>query len=264
MGQQMALVAIGLSGSFLAIAVTILATINKPRMRYVYIFFGLAVLMLFFFWLGWHAAPSATSENDTIKQATQQSAAAPYWLAGFGTLALALATVWVQIIKPWWNRPKFSVEFENRVPYCRVARIRGTKSYGYYVRIKVINSGRSVARRCIGKVTQIMDNAGKELLDHDPVALPWVGTDINEVPFRPIDLNNKEYEYLNIVYKTDKNPQLAMIWKDQIPRGTSSELSKGEYILQVTIYGNNVKPLTQRYKLNCGDSDYKDINMEST
>jgi hypothetical protein len=259
----MALVAIGLSGSFLAIAVTILATINKPRMRYVYIFFGLAILMLVLFWLGWHAIPSPTSANDTARQTTQQSDTAPYWLAGFGTLALALASVYAEIIKPWWNRPKFSVEFENGVPYCRVAKILGSKFNGYYVRIKVINSGRSVAKRCIGKVTQIMDSAGTELPGYDPVALPWIGTDINEAPFRPIDLNNKEYEYLNILYKTDKDPHLAMIWRDKIPRGTSSELSKGEYTLQVTIYGDNVKPFSQKYQLSCGDSDYKDIKMKA-
>lgn len=271
MAQQLALVVIGLAGTFLAIGVSIVATIRKPRMRYAYIFFGLAIMMLFFFWLGWYVAPSATSQDDTIRQTTQRSDTTwPYWLAGIGTLALALATVYVEIIKPRWNRPRFSVEFENAEPYCRVARQKVEKPTGpsqevcaYFLRIKVANVGKSVANRCVGKLVEVEDDSGNVLSGYDPWALHWVGTDWDKIPFSSIDLNQSEYEYLDVLYTREDLPNLAIICKDKSLRGLEPWFRPGTYVLQITIYGDNVKPESKRYCLAWGATDYKDIKLEA-
>jgi len=40
-------------------------------------------------------------------------------IVAFGTLGMALAILWLQIIKPWWKKPKIKMEFEQEEPYCK-------------------------------------------------------------------------------------------------------------------------------------------------
>ena len=201
-----------------------------------------------------------------------------YWLAGIGTLVLALITFVVAIVKPWWNKPRFSLEFDNKEPYCKEAEISGdvTVPYGkqivtlvsekrvqgYWLRLKVTNVGRSVAKRCVGKLVKVMDESGKELKDYDPMILHWVGTRQNEVPLSPIDLNQKEHEFLDLIYTRDDMPEAAFICTDIVPRGIPKSFKPGEYLVQLTVYGDNVNPEPKRFRLHWGASDFKDIRLQ--
>ena len=234
-------------------------------MRYAYIFFALALLMVFFYLMGWYYSPSPVqSDNITAAATGQQNNLLPYWLSGIGTLALALFTFYLEILKPLWTRPRLSLEFKNEKPYCRIAKIKDTDTLAYYVRIKVTNTGNTVAKRCVGKLVKVMNNDGGELSDYDPAALPWVGTDIEEAPFRAIDLNKGECEYLNVVYTRNDVGNMAIIWKDVIPRGAADYLRQGQYILHIAIYIDNVKPTSSKYRLTVGSGDYQDIKLEPT
>ena len=270
MAQHLALVAIGLAGTFVAIGVSIVATISKPRMRYAYIFFALAVVMIFFFWLGWHIAPSLPPEEAALSETTGQNGGNwPFVMAGIGTLALAVVAFYIEIIRPWWNRPKFSLKFDNKEPYCREATVKLENmeppynvTLAYYIRIRVANIGKSVAKRCVAKLAEVADDSGKTSSGYDPWALHWVGTDWHEVPFSAIDLNQNEYEYFDVLYTIENEPELAIICKDESLRGINRWFTKGEYILQITVYGDNCKPVTQKYRLIWGAINYRDIRLE--
>ncbi len=270
MVQYLALAALGLAGTFLAIGVSIIATIKKPRRLYAYIFFVLSILMTFLFLLGWNAGLLPTSQDDIAKQATQQiDSALPYWIAGIGTLALALMTFYIEIIRPWWNKPKFSVDFDNKKPYCRETTLVQKQVQppdkhipAYWLRLKVTNSGSRLARRCIGKLVKVTGASGKKPLDYDPCVLHWVGTSGDEIPLSSIDLNPKDYEYLDILYTRQDIPKKAFICKDLLPRGVYSWFEPGRYSLEITIYGDNIEPETRKYRLTWGATDYKDIKLK--
>jgi len=197
----------------------------------------------------------------------------PLWLAGIGTLALAFVTAWVTWIKPWLDKPKFSVEFDNCEPYCRPALVSSKEPYtidghppqlvnAYWLRLKVKNSGNLVAKRCIGKLVKVMDGSGKELPSYDPMQLHWVGTSGEDVPLRPIDLNRGEHEFLDIIYTRADCPDKAFICTDTVVRGISKYFSPGQYRIQITIYGDNVDPESRGYDLIWGASHFKDIGLK--
>ena len=183
-------------------------------------------------------------------------------IAGIGTFALAVMTFYIEIIGPFWNRACFSIEFENKEPFCRVTRVTDTKIHAYYIRLRVYNSGRSVAKNCLGKITKVTDVDGKELVDYDPVQLGWVGTKLDTIPLSTIDLNAKDFEYLNLVYVRSDNAGVAYIAKDELPRGTTVCFFSRSYIIQVTIYGQNVKPISKEYLLTVGPTRFHDIKLE--
>lgn len=195
------------------------------------------------------------------------------WFVGIGTFALALATVWVTLIKPWMSKPRLSVEFHNRLPYCRESTLVPKEFFtvddyvaqqvsAYWIRLKIVNSGNSLARRCIGKLAKVMNESGDEFPDHDPVQLHWHNTSWEDFPLRPVDLNPGEHEYLDVLHTRADCPTKALICRDLEPRGLPTYFKPGKYKLQITIYGDNVEPKSKIYYLIWGASDFKDISLE--
>ena len=94
-----------------------------------------------------------------------------------------------------------------------------------------------------------MDKYGLVLDCFDPMQLHWVGTSWKEYPFRNIDLNRGDYEYLDLLVAQANNMHIY-ITGDQFPcaryeqRAIPTTLSIGKYILKVTLYGDDVEPKT--------------------
>ncbi|MFC1972489.1 response regulator transcription factor [Chloroflexota bacterium] len=132
----------------------------------------------------------------------------------------------------------------------------------YWLRLRIANCGKSVAKRCVGKLTRITDDSGNDVTDYDPVSLLWVGTKLEEIPLSPIDLNPGDYEYLNVFHTQEDMSNDAIICRDILPRGTIVSLKPGRYILSITIYGDNASPKTEHYRLTWGGSNITDIKME--
>jgi hypothetical protein len=195
-----------------------------------------------------------------------------YFLTFLGTLLLVIITLYIGVIRPWLNRPKFYVTFDNTEPYCRQTEIEVSKDLSgfvtkrttaYWIRLRVTNSGKSVAKRCIGKLVKVMKQSGEELAEYDPFSLHWVGTDPDEIPLKPVDLNRGEYEYLDLIYTSADAPKKAFIYTDHVPRGIPTFINPGEYILQVTIYADNADPETKKYRLIWKASDFLDIKLKA-
>ena len=194
---------------------------------------------------------------------------------------------YVLVVLPWWSRPKFSVEFSNSPPFCRQTRsIPFVQSLGesveipiaqspgesvqiptYWARLKVRNAGRSGARRCLCKLVAVMGPRGDVDNQFDPTQLHWVGTRWREVPFRIIDLDRSDYEYIDLLV-TQENNQKIYICSDQFPwsanqqRGMPNALGPGKYILRVTVYGDNVAPKSLHLSLTWRGADIGDVQIK--
>lgn len=106
------------------------------------------------------------------------------WIAvgSIATAAIVLINLYLIFIKPRQEEPKFAVEFEAREPFCRetegnplTSDSRGVTTY--WLRVRVKNSGKSVAKHCLCKIIEVMDCEGKAIFDFDPTVLHWVATD---------------------------------------------------------------------------------------
>lgn len=203
----------------------------------------------------------------------------------FGTLtavAVALfAVFWPSILKRR-NRPKLSFELDNTEPFCRhtfglmdIGTRTTQRLNSYHIRLRVKNKGKSIARRCEGKLIAIAHKDLKTLRqDFDPVVLHWVGSDavvrnlgvgsrsIQFTKTPSIDINAKEYEYLDFLSTHEKTDRFEIQAIDyDIPRGITLDPQKDDYYFLVTIYSENTDPVSEIYKTTIGKSSYDDITM---
>jgi hypothetical protein len=177
------------------------------------------------------------------------------WLTAIGTLGaviLAISVLFINAIRRYYRRPVFRISFGNEEPFCRHSLMLATEIHeekqvtkfvhSYWIRLRVENSGRSLARGCEGKLVRIANAANtKARTDFDPVILHWVGSTHN-----PIDINSTEYEYLDLVYTRDDDPHSFYIaGEERSPRGINLSPPRQDYILSLVIYGENVSPLAK-------------------
>lgn len=196
------------------------------------------------------------------------------WIAlgAIGTLLVVLFNLVVIFFLPWWRRPKFSIEFHAKEPFCREAKSSQFASSlhtlpTYWVRLRVRNSGRSVARRCLAKLVRVMDENGLQKEEYDPMQLHWVITDWGEVPFRAIDLDRDDYEYLDILVTQEGSHDVFLAgdqfpWANYQPRAIPYTLPPSKHIVGITVYGDDVKPKTKYTSLIWVGDKIKNIYVE--
>jgi len=202
-----------------------------------------------------------------------------------GTLAAVavaiFAVFWPSIMK-WWNKPKLSFEFDNSEPFCRhtfglmdIGTRTTQKLNSYHMRLRVKNKGRSIARKCEGKLIAIAHKDLKTLRqDFDPVVLHWVGSDtvvrnfgagsgsMQYAKTPTIDINAKEYEYLDFLSTHEKTDRFEIQAIDyDLPRGIVLDPQKDNYYFLVTLYSENCDPASEIYKTEVGQSSYDDIKI---
>lgn len=217
-----------------------------------------------------------------------------------GTISMALAIVYIEIIKPSLQKPKIKIEFKNEAPFCRDCLIEvnvrtpapGYKgpAFGYFIRLKIRNIGGSLVKNLRGKLVKVIDRYGEINTDFDPLFLHWVSIPrIKRVeldPFEkwldPIDLNVGEWEYLDVFNtleklekKEDSNEnspkkEAKGFFKGRVYIGTKEEarvsrnifnISEGLKAFKITIYGDNIEPVTETYKLTWDGENYNEIEM---
>ena len=208
------------------------------------------------------------------------------WLAGTSPFVMAIIIFWIEIIKPWWLKPKILIEFANKEPFCRHATglvtegVPDNSASQYHIRIRVQNKGRSLAKRLRGKLADLVDETGKSHESFDPAYLHWTSIEA-ELAYKeqrrayhfrlsydylePIDLNPGEWDYLDIFATGKKLGDEVKISTTQTPRGCMKDFkmskTKVRY-LKITIYGENSEPVTEAYELVWEDtSKYDDIKM---
>lgn len=211
------------------------------------------------------------------------SPSVPDWLTAIGTVLAAVVAFVIAFradFRRWYNRPRFEIEFGNKEPFSRHSRVTirnpldGTLFLGpdgkplvsdsYWIRIRVRNTGRSVARGCEGKLVRITHTRDKtDRTDFDPVMLHWVGVP-HRIEFigKPIDINKGEYEYLDVVYTPAIYPNQFFIPAEDIePRGINLTPPREDYYLRIVLYGANVEPLGKTFLLRNTGEKYDSFEL---
>jgi hypothetical protein len=206
------------------------------------------------------------------------------------TLALATGTYFT-IYLAYFVKPKLKIEFEQKEPFCRFAFIPGELTYltknfgekwikelkeylyksgvkfdpknlpipGYWVRIKVRNTGHKSAHHCVGKLVEIKDSDGRVRTDFDISALHWVGhfetdnyyrvfseTGVNysvhkSNKFEPIDLGIDDHQYLDILW-TEFEIDFFHINCPRYPdRGIKYDYEPQIYFLKILVTADNAE-----------------------
>lgn len=175
------------------------------------------------------------------------------WLTAIGTIsavvaALILASLGGLLRK--YRKPVLTIEFENKEPFCRHSPIiEYGKAIGYFLRLRIRNTGKSIARECEGKLVRILNaDTREERTDFDPTNLLWVGHERRDA----ISIHKRAYEYLGIVYVQDNAPKIRISTNEIESRGVSFELERSTYILDVVLFGKNTEPVEKFFKLEVG------------
>jgi hypothetical protein len=79
--------------------------------------------------------------------------------------------------------------------------------------------------------------------------------------FKPIDMNRGEYEYLDVVFISSTLADRIQLGVERIPTGTILELPPGTHFLEITLYGDNVDPLSRLFRLVWDGQDYTSARM---
>ncbi len=187
-------------------------------------------------------------------------------LSSIGTLSLAFLVVY----KDFLQRPEIDIVFEQIEPYCRTAQANvyspgqtnPVLRDGYWIRVKVINKGKKVAKNCEGRLVEIEYGDGSLFQPFDPVVLHWVGRQ----DFNRININSLDYEYLDVIYTLDGSDEAIINCAESqqngpLPsRGIDTRLPPSPYIIKISVSSENAKPNSKKYLLDCNGT-WNEIRM---
>lgn len=191
-----------------------------------------------------------------------------------GTISMALAIVYVEIIKPSLGKPEIKMEFDNRYPFCvPVVAIlsifpKRIEKHRYHIRIRIRNNGGAI-RNLRAKLVEIMDKDGNAYERFDPVFLHWVAVEFTQDNPRyldPITLSHGEYDYLDVVFTERARKDRVDICTTEFQRGAvkSFGMAQGISKLRIIIYGEDISPETRVYSLVWDGVIYDEIKMYKT
>ena len=135
------------------------------------------------------------------------------------------------------------------------------KKKGYFVRIKVQNTGGSLAKKCQGVIAEVELTEGDfdETEHFVPLVLHWA----NRSPRLcgdPMDLNRGAHWYLDVVYAVGDSDSIHVFHiSTGEPIGAVDKFKKGEYRFKIIIYAENAKPTEKWLRLEWGGNGYKDV-----
>jgi len=189
-------------------------------------------------------------------------------LVAFGTISMALVILYIEILKPWAEKPKIAIEFDNKAPFCRHITPEGTTQSRESFRIKVVNIGTSVAKKVKGKLVEFDTQILTVNEFFDPLFLHWSSIEpmkgLDKLGFTTttkyldsIDLGAEEWDYLDVFsIGEEKYRHLIIIATSPEPRGCLKQfVMRDEIILKITVFAENTDPVSKRYQLVWQDHD---------
>jgi len=203
-------------------------------------------------------------------------------LTAVGTLLAVAVALFLEPLRNYWQRPQLSIVFRNESPFCRTTSITTnfrtvTAAESYWIRLRILNKGRSVARKCKVKLVAIAHKDLKTIRqDVDPVVLHWVGSDevrqaieesqtiIHYSRREVLDINSEEYEYADLFCcEKGERDTLDIQAIDVAARGINFSPARDNYYVLLTAYAENAKPVTRIFKVACG-KDFTETKLFGT
>ena len=185
--------------------------------------------------------------------------------SALGTISMALIIVYIEIIKPWLQKPEIKIKFDKEK---YLYREKKEKDPCYYCHFMVLNSGLSQADDCEAVLERIWYKEGKEKdyskwperEDWIPVNLKWSAEKKGFSKARFQTIYPGERKYFCDIARIDRNPknkkekftfELARTFISQ-----DTFLKANEYIIQISVYSKNaVKArVTEEFRIDwCGE-----------
>ena len=244
-------IALSVSMAFLAIGISIMLTLERPKKWQGYLFLALSVLMFILYQTTWNLSLVITREPQSVADSVPViiNLGQLGQILGGGIIA-ALLTLGGREIVTWWKRPRFEVDFTDKPIFLRERTDSGWESY--WLRARVTNAGRSVAKGCNGRITKFMDDAGK-LIDRDPLTLHWIKTPWEHEPYRAVDLRGGEERYLDILVQKEKDPSRVFLFTPPLRDIDGlQEVPTCTCRIEIVIYGENAEPCPMKYQIMTG------------
>ena len=192
-------------------------------------------------------------------------------LVAFGTVGMTLVIVYIEIIRPWLQKPEIKIEFANERPYCH--HDKGKKgSRIYWCHFVIFNNGRRQADDCEVVLERVWDwnnkkeNSERKERKFIPSNLKWSAEDrhkdFERACFKTIYPGGRRYfcdiarveEVKENNKRVEKNDnkfdfELARPLKSQ-----DNSLSRGKYKIQISIYSKNGAKVTKKFTIDwCGE-----------
>lgn len=168
----------------------------------------------------------------------------------FFTFCAVVVALFGERFWTWLEGPKIKIEFHKDsdrcfrwadVPLCNI-QDEGQKSdvKKYYFRLKITNSGGTATKLRVR--ADIKDKNGKEVERFEPSTLQWINKK------EETDLLNGESEYVNFLSQVVNHPEIknrvTIEIFDTSPRGIAWDRQLDKYKYSVTVYGENIKPVS--------------------
>jgi hypothetical protein len=190
------------------------------------------------------------------------------WVTAFGTIGavgVALFVAFLNNLLERYRRPILKIEFENKIPFCRHTPIGDEGRDGYFLRLRIRNVGKSMARDCEGKVVRILDAATRqERKDFDPTNLHWAGHHLSR---KIVSIHRTAYEYLDVIWVQKDDPVIYTYPVQEESTGTPTAFTREEarmLILDIVLFGTNTKPVEKLFKVRTDGDDWDKVSLEET
>ena len=173
------------------------------------------------------------------------------WIEAVGTFVTAVialfTTLYYEVWKPRRDRPRLQIYYDNDDPQCRRFSPSGLADVGssYFIRLKVVNTGRAPAERCIGRLVAIADENRRLRKDWDISSLAWTGQRRPE----PIYLSPRgDHSYIDLIQVVEGEREFKLR-VDRTPRAIKLDYEPGQYYFLVVVYAERAEPVEQWFRV---------------
>ncbi len=177
---------------------------------------------------------------------------------------VAVAVIYRDIFRGWFFKPKFDIVFSLEEPVSRLTNVEwppglGGEKRAFWPRLRIVNTGRSVARRCEAILSEVRKPDGSLNEVYDPLTLRWAIAPIG-IGLEPLDIARGRQVDLNTIILIE-DEKFAYFATHSDPRGFPLCFVPGDYWIRVTIYGDNFEPVNRGYAIHWDGKGYRRVDM---
>jgi hypothetical protein len=177
---------------------------------------------------------------------------------------VAFAVVYREFIHNRIFRPNLEITFSLEEPVSRVTNVEwppglGQEKKAFWPRLRIVNTGRSVARRCEAILAEVRRPDGSLNEGYDPLTLRWAIAPIG-LGLEPLDIARGRQVDLNTIIPIE-GEKFAYFATHPDPRGFPLYFAPGDYWIRITIYGGNFEPVSRGYAIHWDGKDYRRVDM---
>lgn len=198
------------------------------------------------------------------------------------SIIAVVAVVYREFIHDLVYKPKLEVTFSLDEPISREETLLMPQPPPevvmrdvFVIRLGIKNTGRVLARKCEGILSEVRNHKGELITRYEPLPLRWAISP-HDRGLQPLDIASKRVVYLDLLF-TLKDSRWAFL-PTTIKKGYHSEdfpfekmvstikgeacFEPGDYWLSIAIYGDNFGPVEKGYAVHWDGKNYKGIDMQ--